>query len=101
MDRASQAVELETRLDALRGSGWSLSERRVYTLRRLDRDGSERSFHGEELAELVRRVEAASAVKPEAEAAEQKAAALTPGWVKLEPEDPRPDESVYSAGTRT
>jgi hypothetical protein len=59
--------DLDTRLDALRESGWILTSRRTYTLSRVDRDSSVRSFHSDTLdEELVRRVEAASAPKPPA-----------------------------------
>jgi hypothetical protein len=81
--------ELDARLAALREAGWTLTSRETYKLSRPDRDNSVRSFHGEELEELVRRVEAATLPKPKS--------ALPPGWVALTPVEPRPGESVHSA----
>jgi hypothetical protein len=49
------ANELDARLQKLRESGWDLSTRRVYTLKRR---GQLHSFHGEELEDVVRRAEA-------------------------------------------
>ena len=52
------ANELDVRLQKLRESGWDLSTRRVYTLKRR---GQLHSFHGEELEDVVRRAEAREA----------------------------------------
>jgi hypothetical protein len=48
------ANELDACLGELRESGWHLSTRRVYTLKRR---GQLHSFHGEELEDVVRRAE--------------------------------------------
>jgi hypothetical protein len=81
--------DLDSRLEVLREAGWSLTSRETFKLSRPDRDNSVRSFHGEELEELVRRVEAATLPKPKS--------ALPPGWVALTPVEPRPGETVHSA----
>ena len=52
------ANELDACLGELRESGWHLSTRRVYTLKRR---GQWHSFHGEELEDVVRRAEAREA----------------------------------------
>lgn len=52
------ANELDARLEELWESGWHLSTKRVYTLKRR---GPLHSFHGEELEDVVRRAEAREA----------------------------------------